>query len=236
MTAQRIASFNQQHKPFYIVDHESGRYSLCLPLDLLSNEYFPYCQEAFDAYAKEIGRPSHTASGLFTYGSGYDWQAAFCQAFHDDPNLQRFCFDCEAGGFFMYCNDLDLLEEYGARFKAICENTAAFIPIVSAGIKHKDWWEEEQEQRMNTVRGRLMANPNCTFEIMSPYGSVRITPDMTKRLLAGEMDVVEIDGVLYTDCELLDQEVTGYQKDLFDSYLIRMVTEEAELGMYDQMM
>ena len=136
----------------------------------------------------------------------------------------------------MYCNDLDLLEEYGARFKAICENTAAFIPIVSAGIKHKDWWEEEQEQRMKTVRGRLMANPNCTFEIMSPYGSVRITPDMTKQLLAGKMDIVEIDGVLYTDCELLDQEVTGYQKDLFDSNLIRMVTEEAELGMYDQMM
>ena len=89
---------------------------------------------------------------------------------------------------------------------------------------------------MNTVRGRLMANPNCTFEIMSSYGSIRITPDMTKQLLAGEMDVVEIDGVLYTDCELLDQEVTGYQKDLFDGNLIRMVTEEAELRMYDQMM
>ena len=59
---------------------------------------------------------------------------------------------------------------------------------------------------------------------------------MTKQLLAGEMDVVEIDGVLYTDCELLDQEVTGYQKDLFDGNLIRMVTEEAELRMYDQMM
>lgn len=236
MTAQRIDSFNQQHKPFYIVDHENGRYSLCLPLSLLSDEFFPYCQEAFDAYAEEIGRPSHTASGLYTYGSGYDWQAAFCQAFYDDPNLQRFCFDCEAGGFFMYCNDLDLLEEYGARFKAICEDTAAFIPIVSAGIKHKDWWEKEQEQRMNTVRGRLMANPNCTFEIMSPYGSARITPDMTRQLLAGKMDIVEIDGVLYTDCELLDQEVTGYQKDLFDGNLIRMVTEEAELEMYDQMM
>ena len=50
-TEQRIQKFNEENRPFYIVDLESGRYSLCLPLDLLGDEFYPYCQGAFDAYA-----------------------------------------------------------------------------------------------------------------------------------------------------------------------------------------
>ena len=37
-TEQRITTFNEENRPFYIVDLESGRYSLCLPLDLLGDE------------------------------------------------------------------------------------------------------------------------------------------------------------------------------------------------------
>lgn len=55
---QSIDKFNHENPPFYIVDHEDGEYSLCLPLDLLSDEYYPYCQDAFDAYAAEIGEPA----------------------------------------------------------------------------------------------------------------------------------------------------------------------------------
>ena len=80
-----------------------------------------------------------------------------------------------------------------------------------------------------------MAKPNCTFEIQSPYGNLRITPEDCRRLLAGEMDTVQIDGVRYADFELLDQEVIDSQTDLFDSSLIRMRTEEADIRMYDQM-
>lgn len=112
-TEQRITTFNEENRPFYIVDLESGRYSLCLPLDLLGDEFYPYCQGAFDAYAREIGDEPLTEHGLRTHGDGYEWQAAFCQAFDGDPNLKRFVFDCEAGGFFMDCDDLSLLEEYG---------------------------------------------------------------------------------------------------------------------------
>lgn len=236
MTAQRIQKFNEANRPFYIVDHEDGKYSLCLPLSLLGEEFFPYCQEAFDAYAREIGEAPVTPTGLFTHGNGYEWQASFCQAFREDPNLQRFCFDSEAGGFFMYSNDLTLLEEYGAKFKQLCEDPEAFAPIVSAGIKQMDWWEEEQERKMNTVRGRLMAKPNCTFEIQSPYGNLRITPENGRRLLSGEMSTIQIDGVHYANFELLDQEITDSQTDLFDSNLIRMRTVEADISMYDQMM
>lgn len=236
MTAQRIAEFNKRNKPFYIVDHENGNYSLCLTLNMMWEEFFPYCQEAFDAYAVEIGEDPRTASGLYTHGNGYEWQAAFCQAFRKDPNMQRFYFDCEASGFFLYCNDLTLLEEYGARFKQICEDTVAFTHIVSKGIKQMDWWEAEQERLANSVRGHLMAKPNCTFEIQSSYGYLRITPEDARRLLAGEMDIVQIDGVFYADSELLDQEVVGSQADLFDNSLIRIRTEETDIGVYGQMM
>lgn len=233
---QSIQSFNEKNRPFYIVDHDNGNYSLCLPLSLLGDEYFPYCQEAFDAYAREIGEEPVSASGRFTHGNGYEWQAAFCQAFCGDPNLQRFRFDCESSGFFMYCNDLSLLETYGAKFKEICEDPARFTPIVSAGVRQLDWWEAEQERMMNTVRGQLMAKPNCTFEIRSPFGNLRITPEMTQRLLAGEMGLVEIDDVYYTDDEVLNQEIVSSQTDLFDSSLIRIRAVESDLTMYDQMM
>ena len=33
---QRINKFNTENRPFYIVDHESGEYSLCLALSFLS--------------------------------------------------------------------------------------------------------------------------------------------------------------------------------------------------------
>lgn len=99
---QRIETFNKGNAPWYIVEHDNGQYSLCLPLDLLSDEYYPYCQDAFDAYAAEIGEPAYSKNGLSTHGSGYEWEAAFREAFKDDPNIRRILFDCEAGGFFCY--------------------------------------------------------------------------------------------------------------------------------------
>ena len=34
MTQLRIEAFNEANAPFYIVDHEDGKYSLCLPLGI----------------------------------------------------------------------------------------------------------------------------------------------------------------------------------------------------------
>lgn len=58
------------------------------------------------------GEPAYSKNGLKTHGSGYEWEAAFREAFKDDPNIQRILFDCEAGGFFCYANDLTLLEDF----------------------------------------------------------------------------------------------------------------------------
>jgi len=44
--------------------------------------------------------------GLKTHGNGYEWDAAFREAFADEPNIERIIFDSEAGGFFCNCDDL----------------------------------------------------------------------------------------------------------------------------------
>ena len=221
---QRIRKFNQENAPFYIVDHDNGEFSLCLPLDLLSEEYGLYCQDALDAYAAEIGESAYSQNGLKTHGSGYEWEAAFRETFKENANIKNILFDCEAGGFFCYTNDLSLLEDFGSRFKDICENTKRFTPIVSAGIKNMVAWEAEQERLMKTVRGQLLRNPTTVFEIMTPNGNIRIMPEDSRALLNGNQKFLSIDGVAYAADELLNQELVGMQRDLFDKSLIRMKT------------
>ena len=222
---ERIEAFNEKNDPFYIVDHGDGKYSLCLCFMYADGNY---CQEAFNRYAKEIGDEPCDERGFYTHGNGYEWEAAFCQAFEGDPNLRRFAFDCEASGFFMDCDDLSLLEEYGAKFKSICEDTEKFTPIVSQGIKRMEQWLAEQEKLAKTVRGALLENPSSTFDIMTPDGNIRITPQDTKQLLDGDMQFVHIGGAQYCAFELLDQEIAQKQTDLFDEDLIRMKTQEPE--------
>ena len=53
-TEKQIEDFNITNAPFYVVAHDDGRFSLCLPIALLSDEYYPYCQTAFDNYAKGV--------------------------------------------------------------------------------------------------------------------------------------------------------------------------------------
>lgn len=225
---QRIDVFNKENAPFYIVDLNDGKFSLCLPLDLLGDEYYPYCQDAFDAYAKEIGEPAYSKNGLKTHGNGYEWEAAFRQAFADDPNISRILFDCEMGGFFCDASDLSLIEDFGRRFKEICEDTERFTSIVSEGIKNAEARAAEQEQLVRTVRGQLMQHPSAVFEIMTPDGNIRITPEDSKALLDGGKQSVTIDGTIFASYELLDQEVTDMQTDLFDQSLVRLKTEEPE--------
>lgn len=228
MTAQeRIEAFNEENKPFYIVDHEDGIFSLCFPIDFLPDEEYTQCQAPFDAYTDSIGVDIHSADGLRSYGSGYDWQAAFQEGFKDDPNIGKILFDCESGGFFCKCTNLDIIEDFGRRFNQLRQDTESFVPIIAEGIRNAEIREAEQEQLMKTVKGQLMSYPQVTFDILTPYGDIRITPDMNNKLLNGEMPVVRIGDTQYADHELLNQPITGHQTDLFDTNLIRMKTEEA---------
>lgn len=74
-----------------------------------------------------------------------------------------------------------------------------------------------------------MKNPNCVFEIMTPDGNARFSPNDIKLLLSGAMNTVLIDDCHYAAFELLDQEVLQMQVDIFDDSRIRMKT-----GGYDE--
>ena len=52
---QQIKKFDEENKPFYMMDHEDGVYSLCLPLSFLSEEYRDFGQEAFNQYTIRAG-------------------------------------------------------------------------------------------------------------------------------------------------------------------------------------
>lgn len=225
---EQIKAFKAANPPFYIVELSDGRFSLCLPLDLLGNEYSGYCQAAFDEYAASVGDLVTDSLGLRTHGSGYEWEAAFREAFKDDPRIGRIRFDCEAGGFFCDSDDLSLIEEFGKRFRQICEDTERFLPLIAEGIRHaKERWAE-QEKLEKTVKGCLMRNPNSAFEILTPEGSIRLTPENAKGLLSGQMKFVRIEGTICSAEELLDQEIEGSQTDLFNPNLVRIKTEESD--------
>ena len=221
---RRINEFNRNNRPFYIVDQDDGTFSLCLPFDLLVGKYANYCQEAFDNYAKSIGDPLYTPIGLRTHGNGYEWEAAFREVFKNDPDIGRVIFDCEAGGFFCNCDSLDIIEDFGERFKEVCENTELFTRKITEGIPNAEAREKAQEQLMKTVRGHLMKYPSATFDILTPDGGIHLNPEDTKMLLSGEANEVMIADCHYAAFELLDQEVTNMQVDLFHSDIIRMKT------------
>ena len=144
---QRISRFNRENRPFYIVDHDSGRYSLCLALSFLPKEYEHFGQEAFNRYAAEIGEPAVIDGRGFTYGSGYEWEHVFAKAFEGDPDSGRIEYDCEAGGFFCYSDSLPLLENFGARFRAVCMDGEKFAQLVSTALKEVSEKDEQEAER-----------------------------------------------------------------------------------------
>ena len=145
---QRINKFNTENRPFYIVDHENGKYSLCLAFSFLEGDYKDFGQDAFDRYALEIGEPVVDDLGLFTHGHGYEWQTVFEKAFESDPKSSRIQYDCEAGGFFCYAESLALLEDFGTRFRAVCMDGEKFAELVSTALR-----EDAGQQCMQEAMG-----------------------------------------------------------------------------------
>lgn len=140
---QKIGQFNRENAPFYIVDHENGKYSLCLVFSFLKGEYEDFGQEAFNLYAIEIGEPIMDNRGLFLHGNGYEWQTVFEKMFEGDSRSNMIDYDCEAGGFFCSAKSLSLLEDFGARFRTVCMDGNKFAELVSTALK-----ETAERQRM----------------------------------------------------------------------------------------
>ena len=165
----RIEAFNRDNAPFYLVDHDSGEFSLCLALSFVPQEYRDFGQEAFNRYAERNGEPV-MENGLYTHGSGYEWEDVFKKAFETDENIGKIGFDCEASGFFCYAEDLSLLEEFGRRFRALCMDTKNFESLVCSALQEAAVRRAEAEELSGTIRGFLMECPGCTADIQTPDG------------------------------------------------------------------
>lgn len=122
---QQIKKFDEENQSFYMVDHESSVYSLCLSLSFLGDEYKNFGQEAFNQYAIRAGEPV-TDGRFYTHGDGYEWKSVFEKAFEGEENLKQITFDCEAGGFFCYSRDFEILAEHGRRFREMCMKEQKF--------------------------------------------------------------------------------------------------------------
>lgn len=223
----RIEAFNRDNAPFYLVDHDSGEFSLCLALSFVPQEYRNFGQEAFNRYAERNGEPV-MENGLYTHGSGYEWEDVFKKAFETDENIGKIGFDCEASGFFCYAEDLSLLEEFGRRFRALCMDTKNFESLVCSALQEAAVRRAEAEELSGTIRGFLMECPGCTADIQTPDGQLQLTAEMGGQLLDGSLASVRIGACEVGAEELLSQQITHIQQDLFEPNHFRMRTKEPE--------
>lgn len=92
-------------------------------------------------------------NGLYTHGSGYEWEDVFKKAFETDENIGKIGFDCEASGFFCYAEDLSLLEEFGRRFRALCMDTKNFESLVCSALQEAAVRRAEAEELSGTIPG-----------------------------------------------------------------------------------
>lgn len=225
---KEIKQFNAENCPFYIVDHDNGEFSLCLAASFLKGPYADYGQEAFNAYAIEMGEPVADKYGMYTHGNGYEWEAAFKKAFESDPNIGQIKFDCEAGGFFCYTNNLSVLKDFGSRFKMLVEDTPRFTKVVSEGLKAAERQREEFAKIEFKILGRLVQHPDSNFSIRTAQGDVQLTPDIIKGLLDGSTDTLLVGGVQIKAEEFLMQDAYHIQRDLFNRNSYQLITNEAE--------
>ena len=224
---ERINKFNQANAPMYIVNHGDGEYSLCLPLCFLPKPYRHFGQEAFNQYAKQIGEPV-MEQGAYTHGNGYEWETVFKKAFEKNNDLNKIDFDCEAGGFFCYSEDLSVLESLGSQFRNICLDKEGFAELVSTALKEAVFRKKEEEKLSDTLRGFFMECPKSEAEIRTPDGDIRLTAEQGQQLLNGTLKSIMIGDSEVNAEDFLSQEITHISQDLFHDEHFQLKTKWPE--------
>lgn len=227
MVNKTIEEFNEANQPFYIVDHENGEYSLCLAFSFLRGDLKDYGQEAFNAYAREIGDPVADARGFYTHGDGYEWEAVFRKAFENDPKISEIEYDCEAGGFFCYSKDLSTLADFGSRFKALVDDTEKFTRIVSEGIKAEEQQQKAFDEIKNKVKGRLISNKESHFNIRTIHGDIHLSPGDIKDIMEGSVERITVGDTIMPIDDFLMQDATKIQADFFNPNTFQLITNDA---------
>jgi len=218
---KKIARFNQENKPFAVLDIQTGRFSLELRFTFFFGKYRDFGREVFRQYALECEEAPEE------YGSGYDWETIFKKMFEHDVRLQEIEFDSEAGGFYCYSSNLDLLIEFGSRFKRVCENKEQFAALVSTALA-----EEKQRKQYDydnrTLRWHLQDCARCSLEIETPECHLFIERGHAKKLLKGiDIEVYDCRTEKYNRMpakELLNLSI-GEREDDWEHYHVRMKTD-----------
>lgn len=224
---KRIEDFNLANRPFYIVDLENGEYSLCLTLSFLQGDFIDYGQAAFNAYALKNGESIADERGFYNHGDGYEWEAAFRKAFEGDPNIGQISYDCEAGGFYCDSRNLDVLIDFGSRFKALVDDTEKFTQVVFEGIKSEELKRKEFETIEHKVKGRLISHAESHFNIRTIHGDIHLSPGDIKDILEGSVEMIRVGDTTMSINEFLMQDAYRFQPDIFNPNTYQMITNDA---------
>ena len=213
--SERIRRFEKENAPFTLYEHDDGKYSLGLRFSFFFGEYEDYGQEAFNQYALQIGEPVKK-DGFYTHGNGYEWDAVFLKAFEDDERIMQIDTDSEAGSFFCVSDDLSLLEEFGSRFRTMCEDKDGFSKLVCQALA-----EAEQEsafhQENKTVKWYLNGSSLWEIEIITPEQNLHIEAGKGRDLCRGRnitaTDSISGETVEVNAKDLLCYRVTDFDED-----------------------
>ena len=217
---ERIERFEKENAPFTLYEHDNGRYSLGLRFSFFEGKYENYGQEAFNDYAIQVGEP--VKDGVFyTHGNGYEWDAVFKKAFESDERIVLIDMDSEAGSFFCVADDLSLLEEFGSRFRAMCEDKEGFSKLVCQALA-----EAEQEsifhQENKTVKWCIDGVSRFSMEIITPEHHLHLAEGQGVDLLKGRnitaTDSISGETVTVNAKDLLRYRVTDFDEDYENSH------------------
>ena len=103
-----------------------------------------------------------------------------------------------------------------------------FAELVSTALKEAAEKERLAEEIRNTLRGFLVENPQGSADIMTPDGFLRLTAGQGRQLLKGSLKTVMVGDMEVNAEELLRQEITHKQQDLFQDGHFQIKTKAPE--------
>ena len=124
--------------------------------------------------------------------------------------------DSEAGSFFCVADDLSLLEEFGSRFRAMCEDKDGFAKLVCQALA-----EAEQEaafhQDNKTVKWYIDGSSRWEMEIITSEHHLHLAEGQGVDLCRGRnitaTDSISGEAVEVNAKELLRYRVTDFDED-----------------------
>lgn len=89
------------------------------------------------------------------------------------------------------------------------------------------WHYNESHYIQYTIKGRIMDYSDCTIDVRTVQGDIRLTPGDIKDLLDNEVEHIRIGDETIPAKDFLMQDADRIQRDLFNPGVYRLITNEA---------